>query len=109
MAIWDFEGSTKARPKPSIEEPPTLELKPLLSHLNYALLEKDDKLPIIISSSLIELQENKLLRVLREHKKALGWTIVDIKRISLSICIHMEETQKPKVQPKRDLTPAWKR
>ena len=55
---WQYEtleGSTKERPKPSIEEPPTLELKPLPSHLKYAFLEKHDNLPIIISSSLTDL------------------------------------------------------
>ena len=55
---WQYEtleGSTKERPKPSIKEPPTLELKPLPSHLKYAFLEKHDNLPIIISSSLTDL------------------------------------------------------
>ena len=106
-----MEGSTKARPKPSIEEPPTLKLKPLPSHLKYAFLEKNYKLPIIISSSLIDLQENKLLRILKEHKKALGWTIADIKRISHSFCTHkilMKETHKPKVQLQRRLNLSMK-
>ena len=53
--------------KPSIEEPPTLELKTLPSHLKYAFLEKDAKLPVVISSSLSNVQEEKLLRVLREQ------------------------------------------
>ncbi|GKC17613.1 reverse transcriptase domain-containing protein [Tanacetum coccineum] len=35
--------------KPSIEEPPELELKDLPSHLEYAFLEGTDKLPVIIS------------------------------------------------------------
>ncbi|GKA78936.1 reverse transcriptase domain-containing protein [Tanacetum coccineum] len=35
--------------KPSIEEPPELELKDLPSHLEYAFLEGTEKLPIIIS------------------------------------------------------------
>ncbi|GKD75677.1 reverse transcriptase domain-containing protein, partial [Tanacetum coccineum] len=35
--------------KPSIEEPPELELKDLSSHLEYAFLEGTDKLPVIIS------------------------------------------------------------
>ncbi|GJX36452.1 reverse transcriptase domain-containing protein [Tanacetum coccineum] len=34
--------------KPSIEEPPELELKDLPSHLEYAFLEGTDKLPVII-------------------------------------------------------------
>ncbi|GJX14939.1 hypothetical protein Tco_0206697 [Tanacetum coccineum] len=35
--------------KPSIEEPPELELKDLPSHLEYAFLEGTNKLPVIIS------------------------------------------------------------
>ncbi|GJS13883.1 reverse transcriptase domain-containing protein [Tanacetum coccineum] len=35
--------------KPSIEEPPKLELKDLPYHLEYAFLEGTDKLPVIIS------------------------------------------------------------
>ena len=49
----------------------------------------------------------KFLKVPREHKKALGWTIVDIKGIRPSICTHktfMEEEYKPKVQPQMRLT-----
>ena len=52
-----------------------------------------------------------MLRVLREHKKSLGWTITDIKGISPSICTHkilMEEECKPKVQPQRRLNPSMK-
>ena len=55
---WQYETlerSTKARPKPSIKEPLTLKFKPLPSYLKYAFLEKNDKLPIIISSSLTDL------------------------------------------------------
>nr|GEU63300.1 reverse transcriptase domain-containing protein [Tanacetum cinerariifolium] len=38
--------------KPSIEEPPKLELKDLPSHLEYAFLEGTNKLPVIISKEL---------------------------------------------------------
>ena len=88
-----------------------MELKTLLSHLKYAFLEKDSKLSVVISSSLSNVQEEKLLRVLKEHKKSLGWTIADIKGISPSICtqkILMEEECKPKVQPQRRLNPSMK-
>ena len=51
-----------SKPKPSIKEPPIFNLKPLPSHLKYAFLEKFEKLPIIISLSLIRLQEEKFLR-----------------------------------------------
>ncbi|KAL5570821.1 hypothetical protein UlMin_020418 [Ulmus minor] len=93
----------------SNKEPPKLELKELPSHLRYAFLEESLYYPIIINSSLNDLEEEKLLRVLREHRKAIGWTIDDIKGISLSICMHkilMEETYKPLVQPQRRLNPS---
>ncbi|KAL5555317.1 hypothetical protein UlMin_037553 [Ulmus minor] len=66
----------------SIKEPPKLELKELPSHLRYAFLEESSYYPVIINSSLNDLEEEKLLRVLREHRKAIGWTIDDIKGIS---------------------------
>ncbi|KAM1331227.1 hypothetical protein ACFX14_043860 [Malus domestica] len=37
---------------PSVVQPPTLELKPLPSHLKYVYLGKDETLPVIISTSL---------------------------------------------------------
>ena len=60
---------------------------------------------------MIEIQEEKLLKVLRNHKRAIGWTIADIRRISPSICTHkilMEKEHKPKVQPQRRLNPSMK-
>ncbi|KAL5537812.1 hypothetical protein UlMin_043593 [Ulmus minor] len=93
----------------SIKEPPKLELKEFPSHLRYAFLEESSYYPVIINSSLNDLEEEKLLRVLREHRKAIGWTIDDIKGISPSVCMHkilMEETYKPLVQPQRRLNPS---
>ncbi|RVW60745.1 hypothetical protein CK203_053023 [Vitis vinifera] len=91
------------------KEPPKLELKLLPSHLKYAFLEDSSFYPIIINSSLNYLEEEKLLRVLREHRKAIGWTIDDIKGISPSICMHkilFKESYKPIVQPQRRLNPS---
>ncbi|GKE86172.1 hypothetical protein Tco_1559914, partial [Tanacetum coccineum] len=48
--------------KPSIEEPPKLELKDLPSHLKYAFLEGNDKLPVIISKELKEEEKAALLK-----------------------------------------------
>ncbi|GKC35702.1 reverse transcriptase domain-containing protein [Tanacetum coccineum] len=45
----DLKQSEVTEPKSSIEEPPDLELKDLPSHLEYAFLEKNDKLPVIIA------------------------------------------------------------
>ncbi|XP_012835563.1 PREDICTED: uncharacterized protein LOC105956264 [Erythranthe guttata] len=92
--------------KPSVIEPPKLELKVLPSHLKYMYLGAHETLPVIISSSLTGLQEKRLLEVLREHKLALGWTIADIKGISPTFCMHkiiLEESHKSSVEQQRRL------
>ncbi|XP_009787804.2 uncharacterized protein [Nicotiana sylvestris] len=105
--IHPFEPLNRPKgppPKPSIEKAPKLELKPLPPHLQYAYLGDSDTLPIIVSSDLSKLQEEKLLRVLCEHKQALGWTMSDIKGISPAFCMHkilMEDGHKPSVEQQR--------
>ena len=99
------------RALPSKEIPPNLELKPLPSHLKYAFLGVEETFLVIISSSLQLDQENKLLKILRTHRTALGWTIADIKGIIPLICthrIHLEEDIKPSRQPQRRLNPIMK-
>ncbi|GKE89398.1 reverse transcriptase domain-containing protein [Tanacetum coccineum] len=59
--------------KPSIEESSELELKDLLSHLEYAFLEGTDKLPVIISKELKNEEKAALLKVLKSHKRAIAW------------------------------------
>ncbi|XP_070661948.1 uncharacterized protein [Malus domestica] len=93
---------------PSIVQPPTLELKPLPSHLKYVFLGEDQTLPVIISSSLTAQEEDKLIRVLKEHKSAIGWTLADIKGISPTTCMHrilLEEGAKPSREAQRRLNP----
>ncbi|GJT09021.1 reverse transcriptase domain-containing protein [Tanacetum coccineum] len=90
--------------KPSIEEPPELKLKDLPSHLEYAFLEGDDKLPVIISKELKEEEKAALLKVLNSHKRAIAWKISDIKGIDHSFCTHMilmEDDFIPAVQYQR--------
>ncbi|GKB81038.1 hypothetical protein Tco_0947933, partial [Tanacetum coccineum] len=48
----DLKQSEVTEAKSSIEEPPELELKDLPSHLEYAFLEENDKLPVIIAKGL---------------------------------------------------------
>ncbi|XP_027166446.1 uncharacterized protein LOC113766452 [Coffea eugenioides] len=67
---------------------PELELKELPKHLKYAYLEDHNTLPVIIANDLTEMQQEKLLRVLRETKPAIGWMLADIKGINLSVCMH---------------------
>ncbi|KAL6337670.1 hypothetical protein AAG906_037263 [Vitis piasezkii] len=78
-----------------------LELKTLPAELKYAYLEEGNKAPVVISSSLTVSQEDNLLRILRKHKKAIGWQISDLKGISPLICTHhiyMEEELNPHMQ-----------
>ncbi|KAM1063639.1 hypothetical protein ACFX2A_028381 [Malus domestica] len=67
---------------PSVIQAPVLELKPLPDHLKYVFLGNEETVPVIVSSSLTALEEEKLIRVLKEHKTAIGWTLADIKGIS---------------------------
>ncbi|KAM1476364.1 hypothetical protein TB2_037353 [Malus domestica] len=93
---------------PSIIQAPILELKPLPSHLKYIFLGENETLPAIISSSLTAQEEEKLLRVLKEFKSALGWTLADIKGISPTTCMHhifLEEGAKPTREAQRRLNP----
>ncbi|XP_042023035.1 uncharacterized protein LOC121770360 [Salvia splendens] len=64
------------------------ELKPLPSHLKYAFLGENSTYPVIVSSSLTTNELDKLLRVLRKHRGAIGWSISDLKGISPTVCMH---------------------
>ncbi|KAM2922794.1 hypothetical protein COP2_039113 [Malus domestica] len=93
---------------PSVVQPPTLELKPIPSHLRYVFLGEDETLPIIISSSLTAQEESKLVRVLKEYKTAIGWTLADIKGISPTTCMHrilLEEGSTTSREAQRRLNP----
>ncbi|KAM1489361.1 hypothetical protein ACFXTO_032634 [Malus domestica] len=57
---------------PSVIQAPVLELKPLPDHLKYVFLGDNETLPVIVSSSLTAIEEEKLIRVLKEHKTAIG-------------------------------------
>ncbi|GJT24918.1 reverse transcriptase domain-containing protein [Tanacetum coccineum] len=103
--------------KSSIEEPLELELKDLPSHLEYAYLEENDKLPVIIAKGLKDDKKDALLKVLKSHKWAIAWKITDIKGIDPRFCTHkilMEDDYKPMVQSQRRVNPKiheedWKR
>ena len=69
---------------PSVIQAPSLELKSLPSHLKYVFLGDQETLQVIVSSTLMEIEEEKLVRVLKEYKTAIGWTLADIKGTSLS-------------------------
>ncbi|CAL2228629.1 unnamed protein product [Prunus armeniaca] len=91
---------------PSIVKAPQVELKPIPENLKYAYLGDKKTLPVIIASNLSASEEDKLIRVLREHKTALGWTIADIRGISPTKCMHrilLEGESKPTREAQRRL------
>ncbi|CAN6707320.1 unnamed protein product [Malus baccata var. baccata] len=93
---------------PSVTQAPVLELKPLPDHLKYVFLGDNETLPVIVSSSLTAIEEEKLIRVLKEHKTAIGWTLADIRGISPTTCMHrilLEEGAKPTREAQRRLNP----
>ncbi|CAN6560273.1 unnamed protein product [Malus baccata var. baccata] len=93
---------------PSVIQAPILELKPLPDHLKYVFLGDEETLLVIVSSSLTALEEEKLIRVLKEHKTAIGWTLANIKGISPTTCMHrifLEEGAKPTREAQRRLNP----
>ncbi|CAN6484019.1 unnamed protein product [Victoria cruziana] len=94
-----------------LESPPALELKPLPHTLKYAYLGSNDSLPVILSSELSFEEEGRLLAVLRNHKKVIGWQVSDLRGISPTFCmhrIHLEEGSKPSREFQRRLNPALK-
>ncbi|GJW44277.1 reverse transcriptase domain-containing protein [Tanacetum coccineum] len=53
--------------KSSIDEPPEVELKDLPPHLEYAFLEGDNKLPVIIAKDLSVEEKAALIKILMEE------------------------------------------
>ncbi|KAJ9535713.1 hypothetical protein OSB04_un001134 [Centaurea solstitialis] len=104
-------GEPIPKSQPSSKVPPKLDLKPLPEHLKYAFLGANDTLPVIVSAYLTVEEREKLLRVLRAHQSAIGWTIADLKGLSPTFCTHrinMIEGHRPVVQPQRRLNPIMK-
>nr|GFA14818.1 reverse transcriptase domain-containing protein [Tanacetum cinerariifolium] len=84
--------------KSSVDEPPKVELKDLPPHLEYAFLEGDNKLPVIIAKELGDEEKSALIKVLKSHKRVIAWKLFDIQGINPKLCTHkilMEEDYKP--------------
>nr|GEY47397.1 reverse transcriptase domain-containing protein [Tanacetum cinerariifolium] len=94
--------------KSSVDEPSEVELKDLHPHLEYAFLEGDDKLPVIIEKDLSMEKKTVLITVIKSHKRAIAWKLSDIKGIDPEFCTHkilMEEDFEPAVQHQRRVNP----
>ena len=93
---------------PSILQAPELELKPLPDNLKYVFIGDNNTLPVIIAKGLTSMQEEKLVKLLCDHKMAIRWTLANIKGISPSMCMHhilLEDNAKPTREMQRRLNP----
>ena len=85
-------------------------MKELPSHLKYAFLELEKGKLVIISAELNEIEEQRLLQILRKYKEAIAWSIKDIKGIT-PICMHkilLNDDAKTSVEHQRRLNPVMK-
>ncbi|XP_056690006.1 uncharacterized protein [Spinacia oleracea] len=90
------------------KEAPKVELKALPSSLRYVFLGPNSSYPVIVNASLDDEQVLKLVRVLRRHQSALGYTIDDLKGISPALCmphIELEDNAIPHRERQRKLNP----
>ncbi|XP_040940147.1 uncharacterized protein [Gossypium hirsutum] len=63
---------------------------------------------MISNSKLSKIEEKNLVRVLRDYKEVIGWTIADIKGLSPSTCMHkiwVFDNAVPKREAQRRLNP----
>jgi hypothetical protein len=96
-----------------LEEPqaPEVDLKPLPKGLKYEFLGQDKTYPVIVSDELSPEENDKLLILLKKHRKVIGYSINDLKGISPAFCtnrIPMEDQCKPVVDHQRRLTHAMR-
>ncbi|GKE88147.1 reverse transcriptase domain-containing protein [Tanacetum coccineum] len=84
----DFNPDEVTEAKSSIEEPPELELKDLPSHLEYAFLEENNKLPVIIAKGLKNDEKDALLKeVLKLLDARMIYPISDSPWVSPVHCV----------------------
>ncbi|GJT72278.1 reverse transcriptase domain-containing protein [Tanacetum coccineum] len=89
-------------------EIPEVELKELPPHLEYAFLEENNKLPVIISKDLSQEEKTSLINVLKNRKQAIAWKLSDIRGIDPEFCSHkilLEDDYQPSVQHQRRVNP----
>ncbi|GJT32361.1 reverse transcriptase domain-containing protein [Tanacetum coccineum] len=100
-----LEYATSYEPKVEL---PEVELKELPPHLEYAFLEENNKLPVIISKDLSQDEKTSLINVLKNRKQAIAWKLSDIRGIDPEFCSHkilLEDDYEPSVQHQRRVNP----
>jgi hypothetical protein len=104
-----FEDIGEIKPEePQVHE---VDLKPLPKGLKYEFLGPDKTYPVIMSDELSFEENEKLLNLLKKHRKMIGYSINDLKGLSPAFCTHripMEDQCKPVVEHQRRLTLAMR-
>jgi hypothetical protein len=97
--------------KPEEPQVPEVDLKPLTKPLQYNFLGPDKTYPVIVSDELSPEENEKLLILLKKHRKVIRYSINDLKGLSPAFCTHripMEDQCKPVVDHQRRLTHAMR-
>ena len=79
--------------------------------MKYAYLDEKKIYHVIICANHSDHEEERLLKVLRKHRGAIGYTLDDLNVISPTLCQHkinMEPDAKPVVDHQRHLNPKMK-
>ncbi|CAA7056270.1 unnamed protein product [Microthlaspi erraticum] len=96
---------------PSLKAP-KVDLKPLPKGLRYAFLGSNSTYPVIVNDALTPHELETLLVELRKYRRALGYSLEDIKGLSPTLCthrIHLENESKGSIEHQRRLNPILKK
>jgi hypothetical protein len=81
-----FEDIGEIKPEePQVRE---VDLKPLPKGLKYEFLGLEKTYLVIVSNELSPEENEKLLNLLKKHRKVIGYSINDLKGLSLAFCTH---------------------
>jgi DNA integrity scanning protein DisA with diadenylate cyclase activity len=100
----DLEQEVKPKTYP-------IELKQLPPGLSYVFLNDDSETPVIISDKLLNDKTWRLVATLEKYRSVVGYSLKDLKVISLSLCTHcitMEQDHKPVRKHQRQLNNAMR-
>ncbi|KAG7529568.1 Retrotransposon gag domain [Arabidopsis suecica] len=109
--VLPSDGSVIASDDWSELKAPKVDLKLLPKGLRYAFLGQNSTYPVIVIDELNTDQVNLLLTELRKYRRAIGYSLDDIKGISPNLCthgIHLEIESYSSIEPQRRLNPNLK-
>jgi hypothetical protein len=98
VVFLDLEQEAKPETSP-------VELKQLPPGLQYVFLNDNHETPVINSDKLSNDETRRLVATLEKYQSVIGYSLKDLKGISLSLCTHripMEQDHKPVREHQRD-------